>query len=131
MIRGHGQVTFLISTLDKVVQADGQAQVVEAVSEVPFSPPLSMEQRFVVLTFPSFERERERDKCCHVGKEEGESWSRKKCTAVMMFHMLWVSRHCFCKMGLSNCATRRIHARERTCCATLRRWKSPWYVLIA
>jgi phosphoenolpyruvate carboxylase len=30
MIRGHGQVTFLISTLDKVVQADGQAQVVEA-----------------------------------------------------------------------------------------------------
>jgi uncharacterized tellurite resistance protein B-like protein len=32
MIRGHGQVSFLISTLDKVVQADGQAQVVEAVS---------------------------------------------------------------------------------------------------
>jgi phosphoenolpyruvate carboxylase len=30
MICGHGQVTFLISTLDKVVQADGQAQVVEA-----------------------------------------------------------------------------------------------------
>jgi uncharacterized tellurite resistance protein B-like protein len=52
MIRGHGQVTFLISTLDKVVQADGQAQVVEAVSMKSL-----FLHRFqcVVLTFPSFQ----------------------------------------------------------------------------